>query len=181
MNILSAHSSELARISEVDRAELIGAKYRCALAPDGISIVLIEEKLDPPEEVPDWNEEGVRRRVAWWKQEIDEGGALFFAEDNGKLAGFAVLGAKKAGQCAEMVALFVDKAHRAKGLGGRLVHKLEEEARERGIKSIYVQSNETATSVGFYRSVGYRIACLMDPSTMWLPGLETSIVLVKGL
>ena len=106
---------------------------------------------------------------------------LLFAEDNRRLIGFAVLGAEKIGRCAEMVALFVDKDHRAKGLGGKLVSKLEDEARERGIRNIYVQSNETATSVGFYQSAGYCIACLMDPSTMWLPGMETSIVLAKKL
>lgn len=85
------------------------------------------------------------------------------------------------GQCAEMVALFVDKAHRGQGVGGKLVRRLEDQARRRGLKSIYVQSNETVTSVEFYRSVGYQIACLMDVSTMWFPGLETSIVLVKRL
>jgi GNAT superfamily N-acetyltransferase len=181
MHIRSVDSSQIARIGEIDRAELIEVKYRCALAPDGHSIVLLEERMDPPEKVPDWDDEGVRRRAKWWKREVDEGGALFFAEDGDKLAGFAVLGAEKAGKCAEMVALFVDKGHRGKGLGGRLVQRLEDEARQRGLQSIYVQSNETAASVGFYRSVGYRIACLMDASTMWLPGMETSIVLVKRL
>ena len=179
--MVPVESSLISRIGEIDRTEMIEVTYRCALAPDGNSIVLLEEKKDPPEKVPNWDDEGVRRRAEWWKREIDKGGALFIAEDNGKLTGFAVLGAEKAGKCAEMVALFVDKDHRAKGLGGKLVRRLEDEARERGIKNIYVQSNETATSVGFYRSVGYRIACLMDASTMWLPGMETSIVLVKRL
>jgi GNAT superfamily N-acetyltransferase len=80
-----------------------------------------------------------------------------------------------------MLALFVDKAYRTKGLGGKLVQRLEDWARERGIEKIYVQSVETTTSVGFYQSVGYRIACLMDASMMWLPGIETSIILVKRL
>ena len=181
MNILSVDSSEIARIGEIDRTEMIEATYRCALAPDGNSIVLLEEGMDPPEKVPNWDDEGVMRRAKWWKREVDEGGALFITEDNGKLTGFAVLGAEKTGKCVETVALFVDKDHRAKGLGGKLVRRLEDEARENGIENIYVQSNETATSVGFYRSVGYRIACLMDASTMWLPGMGTSIVLVKRL
>ena len=181
MNILSVSSSEIARIGEIDRTEKINARLRCVLASDGNSIVLLKEEIDPPEEVPNWDDEGVRRRAKWWKREVDEGGALFLAEDNGKLTGFAVLGAGKAGECAEMVALFVDKDHRAEGLGGKLVQRLEDEARERGIENMYVQSIETTASVGFYQSVGYRIACLMDASTMRLPGMETSIVLVKRL
>ncbi len=182
MNISSADSSEIARIGEIDRTETVEVTYRCELAPDGNSVVMLQEQHHPPEKVPDWDEEGVRRRAAWWKREIDNGGAFFIAENaNGKLTGFAVLGPKKVGNCAEMVALFVDKEHRAKGLGGKLVELLEDEARERGCQSIYVQSNETAGSVGFYQSAGYRIACLMDASTMWLPGMETSIVLTKRL
>ena len=181
MNILSATSSEIARIRKIDRTEEIDARLRCVLASDGNSIVLLREEMDPPEEVPNWDHEGVRQRAEWWKREVDEGGALFVAEDKGKLTGFAVLGAEKAGKSAEMVALFVDKAHRGKGLGGKLVQRLEDEAKERGIKSIYVQSVETTTSVGFYQSVGYRIACLMDASTVWLPEMETSIILVKRL
>ena len=136
MDIHSVDSSQMARTGEVDRAELIEVKYRCALASDGHSIAVLEEKMDPPEQVPDWDHEGVRRRAKWWKREVDEGGALFSAEDGGKLAGFVVLGAEKAGKCAEMVALFVDKGHRGKGLGRRLVQRLEDEARQRGIKNI---------------------------------------------
>jgi GNAT superfamily N-acetyltransferase len=181
MNILSVSSSEIARIREIDRTETINAKLTCILASDGNSIVLLKEEMDPPEEVPNWDDEGIRRRAEWWKREVDDGGTLFFAEDNGKLTGFAVLGAERAGKCAEMLALFVDKAYRTKGLGGKLVQRLEDWARERGIEKIYVQSVETTTSVGFYQSVGYRIACLMDASMMWLPGIETSIILVKRL
>lgn len=181
MNILNVDSSKISRICEIDRTEVIEAKFRWALAPDGNSIALIEEKFDPPEIFPDWDDAGVKRRVNRWKVEVDEGGALFFAENNGELAGFAILGPEKAGKSAEIVALFIDKSHRAKGIGGRLVRRLEIEAREKGIEKIYVQSNPTTTSVGFYRSVGYRITCLLDASLMWIPGLETDIVLAKRL
>lgn len=181
MNISLVDSAKITRIGEIDRTEIIEARYRCTLLPDKNAIELLKEEMEPPKKFPDWDDEGVRRRANWWKREVDEGGALFFAEDNGKLSGFAVLGAEKAGKCAEMVALFVDKDHRGQGLGGKLVRRLEDEARERGIENIYVHSNETVTSVEFYRSVGYQITCLMDASMMWLPGMETSIILVKRL
>jgi ribosomal protein S18 acetylase RimI-like enzyme len=80
-----------------------------------------------------------------------------------------------------MVALFIDKDYRGRGIGKELVRQLESESIHRGIERIYVQSNETASSVGFYQSVGYTIICLMDPSIMWLPMMETSIVLAKKL
>ncbi len=181
MNIRPVDSSAIDRINEIYRTEMIEAKYRCVLAADGSSIELVKERIDPPEKVPDWDCEGSRQRARRWKREVDAGGALFVAEDNGVLTGFAVLGTEKGDKCAEMVALFVDRSHRAKGLGRSLVQQLEDEARERGVQSIYVQSNETAASVEFYRSVGYRLACLMDASIMWLPGMETSIVMAKRL
>jgi len=179
MNFSCVDSSAISRIAEIDRTELIQARYRCALAPDGASIALIERQLDPPEVFPDWDEEGIRRRAKWWQREVDEGGMLLIAEEEGELHGFAVLGPQKAGGCAEMVALFVDKSRRGKGLGTELVRRLEDEARRRGIENIYVQSVDTVASVDFYRSVGYSVMCLMDSSTVHLPGMETNIALAK--
>jgi len=181
MNISSADSSDISRIAEIDRTELIEARYACALARDCGSIVLIERQLDPPVIFPNWDEEGVRRRAKWWKREIDEGGLLLLAKEEPRLLGFTVLGPVQAGRCAEMVALFVDRKYRGKGLGTKLVRCLEEEAVERGITSIYVQSVDTVATVGFYRSVGYEVVCLMDSSTMHVPGMETNITLAKRL
>ena len=56
MNIRFVDSSEIARIGEIDRAEMIEARYRCALAPDGNSIVLLQEEMDSPEKVPNWDD-----------------------------------------------------------------------------------------------------------------------------
>ena len=100
MKIVSAASSDISRIGEIDRTEVIKARYRCALAPDGASISLIERQLDPPEVFPAWDEEGMKRRAKWWRREVDEGGLLLLAEDAGRVLGFAVLGPPKAGDCA---------------------------------------------------------------------------------
>jgi hypothetical protein len=56
---------------------------------------------------------------------------------------------------------------------------LEDEARDRGIEAIFVGSNENAGSVGFYKALSFRVACLMDPSVVWIPGFETTITLAK--
>ncbi len=182
MKISIVPSTQISRIGSINRSETIYAKYRCCLAPDGRSIALRKEKLDPPEEVPHWDPEGVRRRVNGWKRELDNGGTLVFAEEDENLIGFSILGREKSGKTAEMVALFVDRDHRGpKGVGRKLTERLEQAARELGIKFIFVQSVESVTSLRFYQWAGYRITCLMDNSVAWIPGLETCIILVKKL
>ncbi len=180
MKYYRVESTEIFRISEIDRAEVIDLKYSCE-ATTSNAIQLQKIDLHPPEEVPDWDSDDVERRANWWKKEIDEGGALFFAEDENQLKGFAVLGKEKAGKSSEFVALFIDKDYRGRGIGKKLVELLEHEARDRGIETIYVQSNETASSVDFYLSNGYKIMCLMDSTTMFLPMMETTIILAKKL
>ncbi|MDP6264544.1 MAG: GNAT family N-acetyltransferase [Pseudomonadales bacterium] len=180
MDYSKVESSDISRIGEIDRAEIIAVKCVCTATPNyGIELQRLE--LDSPEQIPDWDTEGVRRRAHWWQREIDAGGALFFAEEDNRLKGLAILGREEAVKSAQMVALFIDKDYRGRGIGKELVRQLESESIHRGIERIYVQSNETASSVGFYQSVGYTIICLMDPSIMWLPMMETSIVLAKKL
>ncbi|MFC2082506.1 GNAT family N-acetyltransferase [Candidatus Bipolaricaulota bacterium] len=181
MNIRRADVSEIARIGEIDRTESVEVEFLCRLAQDGRSIEMVEQRLEPPKITTDWDDEGVRRRAAWWTREVEEGGVMFVAELDAKLIGIAILGPPKPGKCAEIVSMFVDTQHRGNGLGKQLIQRLEDEGRARGIESIYVGSNENANALGFYQSVGYRIVCLMDSSTMWIPGLETRIVLAKGL
>ena len=80
---------------------------------------------------------------------------------------------------AEVIALFVGREHRSKGLGQRLLEELESEAWRRGIKALCVESNSTVKSVEFYKKAGYRIKCLMDNSCVCFPKSETAIILIK--
>lgn len=173
--------SGIARIGEIDRSEDIAIEYECRLAEGGQSIDIVELRRDPPKHIPDWDEEGIQRRTRWWTREVEEGGTIFVAESAGKLIGIAILSTERHHKSAEIVSLFVDRAHRGKGLGRRLMERLEDEARDRGIEAIFVGSNENAGSLGFYRAMGFRIVCLMDPSVVWIPGLETTITLAKKL
>jgi GNAT superfamily N-acetyltransferase len=181
MDYRIAPPSEIQRIGEIDRTETITAKYRCRLAADGLSIAVDEEILDPPKVYPNWDDKGVERRAARWKCEVEEGGALWFAENDGVVKGFAVLGPDKGNRSAEIVALFIDNDQRGKGIGTRLVELLEAEALNRRLTRTFVQSNDMVPSVKFYQSMGYTIAALMDPTIMLLPIFETNIILAKKL
>ncbi len=105
----------------------------------------------------------------------------FIAEEKERLIGIGILGSDKPGSCAEIVSIFVDRDWRRRGLGGALMQCLEREVRARELQALYVGSNENANAVGFYRSAGFEIVCLMDPSVVWIPGLETTITMAKRL
>jgi len=181
MKYYTASASQMNRIAEIDRTETITDEYECVLAADGYGIEIREKTFNPPRIFPDWDTQGVERRSTWWKREVDEGGALFFAEENNQIKGFAVLGPMRANQSAEMVALFIDLQSRGKGIGKKLVDMLEAEAIQRGVKAMFVQSNSTVSSVKFYQSVGYTITSLMAPDIIHLPIFETDIILAKKL
>ncbi len=179
--IRRATLADLERIGEINREETIAIEYRCELAEDGKSIHLLETPFDPPKHRPHWSNEGIQQRAAWWRRTLENDGVGFVTESADRLTGIAILSAEKHDKTAELVSLFVDKDHRACGLGTLLLQQIENEARSRSIVSLYVGSNENANSLGFYQRMGYKIVCLMDASDIWLPGLETTIILAKKL
>lgn len=181
MKIFQADPSEMMRIGELDRTEEITAKYRCVAADDQSGIQLQREEFDPPEIFPDWSEVGVKSRATSWREQMGDAGALFFAEENGRVVGVSVLSAKDDNDNGEVVALFIDRAYRGQGIGRKLMAPLEEAAREQEMESLYVYSNETVATVHFYQHLGYRIICLLDNTLLWLPWMGTSITLAKKL
>ncbi|MBI2102190.1 GNAT family N-acetyltransferase [Candidatus Woesearchaeota archaeon] len=74
----------------------------------------------------------------------------FVAVDNGKIVGYGDF--KKEG---ELAGLYVHKEYQGKGAGYLLLKKLEESAKQKGIKKFYMYS--TITAKDFYKMHGYRI------------------------
>jgi GNAT superfamily N-acetyltransferase len=84
-----------------------------------------------------------------------EAGAVRVAEQNGAVAGFAVLLGPVAGAC-ELDGLFVEPDRWGRGVGRGLVADAGRLARERGATRIDVVANPQA--LGFYERVGFRAA-----------------------
>ena len=82
-------------------------------------------------------------------------GLVRVAEQDGVLAGFAVLLERSEGAC-ELDGLFVEPDRMRGGVGRRLVEDAERIARERGARRIDVVANPQA--VAFYEAVGFRPA-----------------------
>jgi L-amino acid N-acyltransferase YncA len=181
MKIRVLESDQMMRIGEMDRTETIESEYVPLPSEDGLSLTLTIRIFDPPKVFPDWDANGVECRARWWKREVDEGGLFIVAEENDKVAGFAVLGPTRNENHAEMLSLFVGKKHRSKGLGGALLTALESKAKERGVRVLTIQANHTVRTVEFHRRMGYRMKCLIDNAAARFPESETGIILVKEL
>ncbi len=165
-------------MTEVDRTERITAKYEVVRSEDGLSLSLAHRVCDPPEEFPNWDEEGVTRRIAWWRRELAGGGAVFGAFLGERLIGFGVVAIRQHGT-AEVLGMFVDAGCRRRGIGGRLLSAAEGYARDAGAGFVYLHPNPTETAVGFYRKHGYLLTCLVDEATLSYPEMEGCIVLAK--
>jgi predicted N-acetyltransferase YhbS len=74
--------------------------------------------------------------------------AIFVAVDNGKVVGTASL--KKN----TVYTVFVNPSIHKKGIGTKLMNKVEDLAKKNGYKEVKVPSGYT--SVGFYKKIGYK-------------------------
>jgi amino-acid N-acetyltransferase len=69
-------------------------------------------------------------------------------------APIGIVGVQFFGSDALLRSLVVSTAHRAQGLGQRLVKHAEQHARERGAATVYLL---TTTAESFFRSIGYTV------------------------
>jgi ribosomal protein S18 acetylase RimI-like enzyme len=73
---------------------------------------------------------------------------------SGEVAGGAV--GRIWGESCELQQLWVDPAHRRRGLGSELVHRFEARARERGCSTFYLETF-SFQAPAFYRRLGYQV------------------------
>jgi ribosomal protein S18 acetylase RimI-like enzyme len=93
---------------------------------------------------------------------IGDGKILWAAITDDSGATIAGLAGHTWGGCCEIVRLWVDGLHRAKGLGSALMLAAETEARERGCAQI-VLSTHSFQAPAFYEKLGFRrIASIPD-------------------
>ena len=172
---------DLSRLmSEVDRTELIAAKYEVVRSADGLSLELVKRECDPPEEFPHWDETGITRRIDYYRREVAGGGRIFGAFAGERLLGFVAVAVRRTG-AAEVLGIFTDASMRRRGTGERLLSVAEEYAHGAGARIMYVNPNPTLIAMDFYRKHGYVLSCLIDESTLSYPPMETCILLVKRL
>jgi GNAT superfamily N-acetyltransferase len=150
--------AEIGKFEQIDRSERIDRIYYLR---DGI-LVLEEEHWD----VPDWSPAEKRRRIAELQREHEAGATCFGAFAGPDLVGLSVLGVGPLPTGVDrynLAGLWVSRPYRGRGVGRALVGLVEQTARERGAKALYVSATPSEHTVRFYHSLGFRLAELVDP------------------
>lgn len=98
------------------------------------------------------------------KSVLSDGGEIFFAIDEGVVVGCCALvhhsSDNRLGEW-ELAKMAVASSHRGKGIGSILMKALLDNAKRRGIKSIYLEGNTRLTaSIKMYRKFGFREVAL---------------------
>ena len=161
MDYREMYAAEIARIGEVNRAELIDAKYVTELDNSGFGIVMRRQQLATPKLNPAWGKAGTEQRIARWQPALEQGGCLYGAFQATRLVGFIILGPARWARSAEIVALFVDRDFRRKGIGAALMAWAEKQAQGLGIEALFLYANPSVSSVHFYRKRGFALAGLV--------------------
>ncbi|HET9016992.1 MAG TPA: GNAT family N-acetyltransferase [Thermomicrobiaceae bacterium] len=150
VTVRELHADELTGVYDIDMTETDDAIYRV----DGQCLVLVPEAWTRrPRSRASWD-----AMVAGWRVALDDGGAAWGAFDAMTMVGVVVLRDRVRRDMAELAALFVSRPYRRAGVARRLVVELLDRARRSGARRVYVSATPSRSAVGFYQSLGFRLA-----------------------
>jgi predicted N-acetyltransferase YhbS len=150
--------SELARIWEIDRSEVIEALYSLV---DG-ALVLRAQHFD----VTGWQPGKAEEETPIMIDCFDRGGWFHGIFDGQRMVGVAVLDGRflgSDGKQLQLAFLHVSARYRDKGLGKQLFLLAAAEARRRSASSLYISATPSQHTVDFYLRRGCAIAREPDP------------------
>ena len=140
-----------------------------------IAVVLVHNTDRPLKQVRS-EAEGVIR----WASK-DESAQIFVAGVDGKIVGFLMLQWPGTGwnRIAEIGWIAVLPDYQKKGIGSSLIQKMEQYAKEKGMRKVYVEpSSENKIAVHFYIENGYKPEGMRKD---WYRDGEDSVMLGKHL
>ena len=140
-------SSEVHRISEIDRTEHITQYYK--LKDAFLEVADVDWRVDP------WDS---AEKIREWIPVADGYENMWGAFSKERLVGFAVYRSHLTDNMAQFAILHVSDGFRKMGIGQKLSEKVLAKARAEGRKKIYVTSTPTKTTVDFYLKLGFKLA-----------------------
>jgi predicted N-acetyltransferase YhbS len=149
--------SEVARVWEIDRREVIEAVYHLR---DG-RLTLQAEHFD----MQGWPPGEAELYLPLLFDCFDRGGFFCGAFDGGSVAGVAVLESRFIGSRGDQLQLkflHVGRPYRRRGLGKTLFELAAKRARELGAKKLYISATPSENTIGFYLRIGCTLAREID-------------------
>lgn len=154
--------SDLSRIAEIDRSEVIRIGYEVR---EG-TLVKKEVMWDTPNFIREGEgEHTVAGEIAFCKDHLTRNAIAIGGLDGEKMVGIGVLTPNIRPGIAQLSYLHVSRDYRRKGIGAAIIRQLLAHANELGSKQIYVSAVPSGSAVGFYTSFGF------VPTTEPLPEL----------
>lgn len=147
ITIRRMNSTEVHRISEIDRTEHVTQIYRM----DGSSLVVV----DVDWHVGPWDSAA---KISEWVPIAEGYENMWGAFDGERLVGFAVYRSRLTDDMAQLALLHISNEYRGTGIGGKLSEIVLEKARAEGKKAIYLTATPTVATVDFYRRIGFELA-----------------------
>jgi GNAT superfamily N-acetyltransferase len=148
MEIRPLGLAELCRVTEIDVTE----DGTTVLEQRGRDVsTRLETWSRPPRSAERWAEFESR-----WRTFLPDAGTALGAFEGGRLVGIATLRRRVRPGIDQLEALFVDRAHRRRGVGSLLIDRIVAVARDGGARTLYVSATPSESAVGCYRSRGFR-------------------------
>ena len=146
-------ASDLGRLGEIDRSELVRVGYTIREGE------LRAEAVDW--QVPPWSAEGegshsVQAMIRFCARHLEEGGVLLGALDGERLAGVAIVRCRPREGLAQFAFLHVSRPYRRQGIAARLTEEAAGLARREGARELYVSATPSESAVGFCLSQDFR-------------------------
>lgn len=165
-------ASELHRIREIDRSELITGIYK--MDQGKMKYISLDKQI------PNWSEAQHQAHIQMLAPKLHGEGVLIGALDGERLVGVAVLGndwldEKKT--LLQMAFLYVSSSHRGQGIASKLMDQVCLHAQARGASRIYVSATETVSAVHFYQRYGCKLVDQVHPELYALEPLDIHMVL----
>jgi GNAT superfamily N-acetyltransferase len=154
------NSSELERITEIDRSEHVTQYY---VHKDGGL-----ERKDVDWKVARWSADELEANMEAWQPLVDRGGVLLGAFEAADLVGFAIYRPHLTEYMGQFAVLYVNRDSRHQGIGSTLTEEVIGLAREDGARKLYVSATPSVATVEFYRSRGFEVTSEPNPELLEL-------------
>lgn len=112
-----------------------------------------------------WDPEELESLIKRLYELYDRGGAIYGAFINRSIVGMVAIDNKFIGESRDQLKLdilYIDKDHRKKGIGKKLVDLTRITARELGASKLYISATPTQNTVDFYIGIGCELASEID-------------------